>query len=78
MRRLLRIAPSRPLRLLLLALPLGACLLLGSCHKQCHCYGYDNTHTFYSEEEVDQRGKSCAEMIYFANTRRFSLCEWDY
>lgn len=69
---------NHTLRLLLLALPAGACLLLGSCNKQCHCYGYDNTHTFYSEEEVDQNAGNCAEMIYFANTRRYSICEWDY
>lgn len=69
---------THPTRLLLLALALCAAFLLGSCNKQCHCYGYDNTHTFYSEEEVDQRGTTCAEMIYFANTRRYSICEWDY
>lgn len=55
-----------------------ACLLMGSCHKECHCYGYDGAHTFYTEEQVDESGSTCSEMIYFANVRRFSLCEWDY
>lgn len=76
MRRVRRIASVRQTLLPLLAC--GACLLLHGCHKECHCYGYDNTHTFYSEEEVDAKGSTCSEMIYFANVRRFSLCEWDY
>ena len=58
---------------------LSVCLLLlaTGCNKKCHCYGYDGSHTYYSKEEVNDAGKSCSEMIYFANFRRYSICEWD-
>ena len=61
--------------LLLLSLSL---LMLAGCTKKCHCYGYDGTHTFFSEEEVDATDGSCSEMIYFSNIRLYSICEWDY
>lgn len=78
MRKRQRIRSAKPARLLVLTTACCSALLLGSCHKVCHCYGYDNTHTFYTEEEVDERGGTCSEMMYFANVRRYSLCEWDY
>ena len=53
-------------------------LLLASCNKRCHCYGYDGAHTYFTQQEVDNEGGSCPNMIYFDNQRFYSLCEWDY
>lgn len=66
---------DRRLLLLGLAVAIG---LMTSCRKQCHCYAYDGTQPFFTEEEVEERGVTCAEMAYFANIRYYSLCEWDY
>ena len=52
--------------------------LLAGCDKQCHCYGYDGSHHYFTPEEVDESGSSCANMIYFENFRLYSICEWDY
>lgn len=55
-----------------------ACLL-ASCNKTCHCYGYDSTSTFFSEEEVKARNaETCSQMIYFDQVRLYAICEWDY
>lgn len=67
---------SAPRVLLLVAA--AAVILLAGCDKQCHCYAYDGTQPFYTEEEVEAYGGNCADMAYFANIRRYSLCEWDY
>ena len=63
---------------MLLSVTVGAAFLLTGCDKQCHCYAYDGTQPFYTEEEVEANGGTCADMAYFANIRRYSLCEWDY
>lgn len=64
---------------LLTAIGMLGLLLLTGCNKRCHCYGYDGSHTFYSPKEVKASGHSnCVDMIYQANTRYYSLCEWDY
>ena len=61
-----------------LFLAAAACLMLSACNKTCHCYGYDFSHHYFTPEEVDARGTSCANMIYFDNNRLYSICEWDY
>ena len=50
---------------------------LASCKKQCHCYGYDGSHTYFTREEVKAKKGSCSEMIYWNDMRLYSICEWD-
>lgn len=55
--------------------------LLSACNKTCHCYGYDGSHKYYSPEEVEAEGTTCANMAYtfYSDGRNFyTLCEWDY
>lgn len=54
------------------------CLLAAGCHKTCHCYGYDGSHTYYTTEEVESSGSTCANMAYFDGRPFYTLCEWDY
>lgn len=53
-------------------------MLFAACNKRCHCYRYDGDHDFFTPDEVDERGGSCQQMIYYANYRPYSICEWDY
>ncbi len=61
-----------------LIVPLLCVMLFAACNKRCHCYRYDGGHDFFTPEEVDERGGSCQQMIYYANYRPYSICEWDY
>ncbi|MBP9990980.1 MAG: hypothetical protein KBT45_06100 [Bacteroidales bacterium] len=58
---------------------LSALILLGatSCRKQCHCYGYDGSHTYFTKEEVKESKGNCSEMIIWNDIRLYSICEWD-
>ena len=56
----------------------GVVILCSSCNKECHCYGYDGSHHFYSTEELGKIDKTCSEMVIQANMRYYSYCEWDY
>ena len=61
-------------------LPILVCLLLAtvSCKRTCVCIGYDEQEHRYSEEEVEQlRGGNCANMVYQADTRYLSVCNWE-
>ena len=52
--------------------------LCASCRKQCLCYGYDGTHTYYDKTEVEEQSSgNCSNMRYQSGTRYYSLCEWD-
>ena len=65
----------------IMMLALWGCLLTAGCHKTCHCYGYDGSHTYYTTEEVEAEGTTCANMAYtfYSDGRNFyTLCEWDY
>lgn len=52
--------------------------LLGSCNHRCHCYGYDASHTYFSEEQLDEFDKTCSGMEYYMNGLLYSKCEYDY
>jgi len=59
---------------------LSMALLLGfvGCTKRCRCAKYDGTATYYSKQEVNERGVGCSDMIYLDHIRYYSLCEWTY
>lgn len=62
-------------RLLIIGLLLCS---LAACKRTCVCVGYDAREHRYSEEEVDQKqGGNCANMVYQANTRYLSVCNWE-
>ena len=48
-----------------------------SCHKTCTCIRYDGAEESYSADEVDDRGVTCANMIYQAGVQYYSVCNWD-
>ena len=52
-------------------------MLLGSCHKTCTCTRYDGAIVSYSADEVDDRGTTCANMVFQSGVRYYSICEWD-
>lgn len=67
------------LRTKMLAAIVVVLFLLPGCNKRCHCYGYDGAHVYFTPEEVDaHEASNCSSMIYFADNRLYSLCEWDY
>ena len=61
--------------LLLVGLLLSLCLT--ACHKTCVCYGYDEMVYSYSKEEVDARDGDCSNMVLQADTRFYSVCNWE-
>lgn len=63
---------------ILLILMFVASVACCSCNKECHCYGFDGTNHFYSQDELTQKDKTCSEMVVQANMRYYSYCEWDY
>ncbi len=57
---------------------LGGLLLVAvGCKRECVCYGYDELEHRFSEEEVEAEGGSCQNMIIRANTRLYSVCNWE-
>lgn len=78
-----RLTPSTPLRLYpstTLRLCLSMALLplfLTSCHKTCTCIGYDGGSHSYTAEEVDERGVTCPDMVFFGGVQYYSVCSWD-
>lgn len=52
-------------------------ILTTSCHKTCVCKGYDGSETYYSDDEVDDHGVTCANMIYQAGRQFYSVCDWE-
>lgn len=49
-----------------------------SCDRQCHCYGFDGDHMFYTEEDLEEIGYVCTDMaIHYGSGLYYSLCEWD-
>ncbi len=65
-------------KVLFILLAAAFCLVMSACNKRCHCYGYDGSHHYFTPEEVDASNGSCSSMIYFADNRLYSICEWDY
>lgn len=58
-------------------LAVAAMLALQACNKQCVCVGYDGSEAVYTEDEVNDHGGSCSNMIIQARVRFYSLCEWE-
>ena len=52
-------------------------LFLTSCHKTCTCIGYDGGSRTYTAEEVDERGVTCPDMVFFGGVQYYSVCSWD-
>lgn len=63
-------------KFLIIGLCAGA-LALGSCHKTCTCKRYDGVIHTYTADEVSAHGGSCSSMVIQANTRYYSVCNWD-
>lgn len=61
-------------------LPLALIMLiaLSSCQRRCHCIGYDGSHTYYSEEQLEALDKNCVQMEYYMNGLLYSICEYDF
>ncbi len=51
--------------------------ILAGCQRTCVCYGYDELEHRFSEEQVKNEGGSCQNMIIRANTRFYSVCNWE-
>lgn len=60
---------------------LSAVLLLLSmvgCTRECHCYGRDGSHTYYTKEQLDEMDYNCSNMASsFHYGLYYSLCEWE-
>ena len=56
-----------------------ACLLLNltSCHRDCVCKTYNGGSYTYSEEDVDDQGVTCANMIFQAGQQFYAVCDWE-
>lgn len=55
---------------------LGCCF--AACERTCVCYGYDEQEHRYTEEDVEKlHGGNCTNMVYQANTRYLSVCNWE-
>lgn len=50
-------------------------LLLSGCKKTCRCYRYDGNVEEFSDDDLDSRNMSCAEMETFNLGNVYSLCE---
>ena len=63
---------------LLLTATLGACLLLGACHKTCTCLGYDGLEHEFTPEQVDAHmDGDCSKMRNFPFYDQYSVCNWE-
>ena len=63
-------------RLLILPVIAIACLLLGSCHKTCTCYGYDAIEYNFTPDEVDSLASNCSNMVFRNGIQYYSYCFW--
>ena len=59
---------------------LVCCTALTSCNKRCRCMKNNRQFVYYTPEELSERGKSCADMIYLEGlaAQYYSQCEWEY
>lgn len=62
--------------LYLLASLLASTLLMCACHKTCVCTAYNGAEHEYTEEEVDEQGGSCANMVMQGGWQYYSVCVW--
>lgn len=63
---------------IILPLTLIMLIALSSCQRRCHCTGYDGSHTYYSEEQLESLDKNCVQMEYYMNGLLYSICEYDF
>ena len=54
-----------------------ALLTLCGCQKRCACSSFNGMVYYYTPEEVENMGVSCSGMAIQANTRYYSMCEWE-
>lgn len=55
-----------------------AALFATGCHKTCRCLGYDGGEYDYTADQVDEIADgNCSTMIYQADTRYYSVCNWE-
>ena len=68
----------KPIKVLL-SVTVLCCLLtmLTACHKTCICTRYDGAEDKYSADEVDDRGVTCANMVFQAGVQYYSVCDWE-
>ena len=66
---------KRKLTIILAAI---AVFSLAACNKRCHCYDRNGANVYYTQDEVDAAGTSCANMVTQAGkTNYYYLCEWE-
>lgn len=58
----------------------AVCVGTVGCNKRCRCTKNNMKVDYYTPDELDERGKTCAEMEYLEGlaTKYYSLCEWEY
>lgn len=58
----------------------ATCLAATACNKRCRCTRNNLTVDYYTPDELEARGKSCAEMVYLEGlaTKYYNICEWEY
>ena len=56
------------------------CMSVASCNKRCRCMKNNRQYVYYTPEELSERGKSCADMIYLEGlaAQFYSECTWEY
>lgn len=64
---------KRPFLLLCAA----AAILLSACHRECHCYGYDGSHAFFTQEQLSELDYTCQGMADYQYGLFYSICEWE-
>ena len=50
-------------------------LMMASCTKKCRCYRYDGNVDEFTQEELNERDKSCTDMEEIDFGLVYSLCE---
>lgn len=64
-------------RTFLLIITLALLAATTSCSRRCHCIGYDGSHTYYTEEQLEELDKTCSQMEYYMDGLMYSICEYD-
>lgn len=53
-------------------------MALSSCHKRCHCYGYDGSHAYYTKEELSDLNYTCKSMsTQYMYGLVYTYCDYD-
>ncbi len=63
---------------MMLSLAAVVAFVFASCDRECHCYGFDGDHVFYTEQQLDEMEVVCSEMaLHYGSGLFYSMCEWD-